>query len=160
MISPITGEVAFTDGLRFSPHEPLSEAHIKDARTHVQIQIPGWTSHVLGAHSSSYGVFDVEAVSDEESRIQAVLVSHIHSFYESGTANDSERRAFHESIIARELHGQQEFSWGTVFCRLLAQHNRDWLVVVYNIGPHVPLHRAELLRHLREHEPVPSGGVA
>jgi hypothetical protein len=34
------------------------------------------------------------------------------------------------------------------FCRLDAEHNKDWLVVVYTLGPQVPLHRAELLRRL------------
>jgi hypothetical protein len=153
MISPVTGEVVFSDGLRFSPHEPLSESHIQDARSHSQLPIPGWTQHILGVHPSSHGPFEVEAVSDRDSRIQAVLVAHAHSFYQPGTPNDSERRAFHESVIGSDLHGQQEFSWGKAFCRLDIEHNKDWLVVVYTVGPQVPLHRAELLRHLREHEP-------
>jgi hypothetical protein len=108
-------------------------------------------------HPSDRGSFEVEAVSDRDSRIQAVLVAHSHSFYQRGTPNDSERRAFHESVIGSDLHGQQEFSWGKAFCRLDTEHNTDWLVVVYTVGPQVPLHRAELLRYLREHAPVPNG---
>lgn len=34
------------------------------------------------------------------------------------------------------------------------EHNKDWLIVVYTVGPQIPLHRAELLRELYEHEPV------
>jgi hypothetical protein len=156
MISPVAGEVVFSDGLRFSPHEPLSASHIQDARSHSRLPIPGWTQHILGVHPSEHGSFEVEAVSDRDSRIQAVLVAHSHSFYQPGTPNDSERRAFHESIIGSDLHGQQEFSWGEVFCRLDVEHNKDWLAVVYTVGPQVPLQRAELLRHLREYEPVPN----
>jgi hypothetical protein len=63
-----------------------------------------------------------------------------------------------KTIRALAIHGdgQREFSWGEAFCRLDSKHNKDWLVVVYTVGPQVPLYRAELLRHLREHEPVPN----
>jgi len=155
MISPVSGEVAFFDGLRFGPHEALSESHVRDARSHTMLPIPGWTQHLLGIHPSDHGSFEVEAVSDRDSRIQAVLVAHSHSFYQPDTPSDSERRTFHESIIGSDLLGQREFSWGEAFCRLDTTHNKDWLVIVYTVGPQVPLHRAELLRHLREHEPVP-----
>jgi hypothetical protein len=160
MISPVTGEVAFSDGLRFSPHEPLSDGRIRDARSHSQLPIPGWTQHILGIHASEHGFFEVEAVSDRDDRIQAVLVAHSHSFYQPDTPNDSERRAYHESVIGSDLHGQQEFSWGEAFCRLDAEDNKDWLVIVYKVGPQVPLQRVELLRHLREHEHLPSSRKA
>ena len=87
MISPVSGEVVFADGLRFSPHEALSANHIRDARSHSLLPIPGWTQHLLGVHPSHHGPFEVEAISDRESRIQAVLVAHIHSFYQRHTPN-------------------------------------------------------------------------
>ncbi|HSI15763.1 MAG TPA: hypothetical protein VK961_27190 [Chthoniobacter sp.] len=119
------------------------------------LPIPGWTQHLLGVHPSEYGLFEVEAVSDRDSHIQAVLLAHSHSFYQSDTPSDSERRTFHEGVIGSDLLGQREFSWGEAFCRLDTGNNKDWLVIVYTIGPQVPLPRAELLRHLREHEPIP-----
>jgi len=155
MISPVSGEVVFSDGLRFSPHEALSASHIQDARSHSLLPIPGWTQHRLGIHPSKHGPFEVEAVSDRDSRIQAVLVAHAHSFYRPDTPNDSERRAFHEGVIGSDLLGQREFSWGEAFCRLDPDHNKDWLVIVYTAGPQIPLQRAELLRHLRGHVLVP-----
>jgi hypothetical protein len=155
MISPVTGEVLFSDGVRFSPHDPLSRRHLHHARAHVSLPIPGWTQHFLGIHPSDRGSFEIEAVSGPESRIQAVLLAHSHSFYQPDTPNDSERRAFHQGVIAADLCGQREFSWGQAFCRLEPTPNKDWLVVVYSIGPPVPLYHAALLRHLREHEPVP-----
>ena len=155
MISPVSGEVVFSDGLRFSPHEALSANHVRDARSHSLLPIPGWTQHFLGIHPSDHGSFEVEAVSDRDSRIQGVLVAHSHSFYQSGTPNDSDRRAFHESVIGSDLLGQREFLWGEAFCRLDTEHNKDWLVIVYTVGPQIPLQRAELLRFLYEHESVP-----
>jgi hypothetical protein len=159
MISSVTGEVVFADYLQFSPHEALSAEHIQGALSHSLLPIPGWTHHFLGEHPSNYGPFEVEAVSDRESRIQTVLVRHAHPFYEPDTPEDSERRAFHESVIGSDLHGQQEFSWGEVFCHLDIKQNKDWLIVVYKVGPQVPLRRAELLRHLREHEGIPDSGI-
>ena len=151
MISPVTGEVIFSDGLRFRPHEPLRASHIRDACSHTQLPIPGWTQHLLGVHSSDHGSFEVEAVSDRDSRIQAVLVSHSHYFYQPGTPDDLERRVFHEGVIGADLHGQREFPWGEAFCKLDTAHNQDWLVVIYTVGPQVPLHHAELRRYLYAH---------
>lgn len=156
MISPVTGEVVFADGLGFSPHEPLSASHLRDARSHRPLPLPGWTQHLLGEHPSSHGLFEVEAVSDGDSRIQAVLVAHSHPFYRSDTPNDAERRAFHEGVIGSDLHGQREFSWGEAFCRFEGSRNKDWLVIVYHVGPQIPLRRAEFLRHLHEEEAIPA----
>jgi hypothetical protein len=156
MISPVSGEVVFSDGLQFSPHASLTASHIRDARSHRLLPIPGWTQHRLGVHPSEHGSFEVEAVSDRDSRIQVVLVSHAHSFYQPNTPNDSERRAFHESILGSDLLGQREYSWGEAFCRLDTERTMDWLVIVYTVGPQIPLQRAELLLHLYEHEPVSS----
>jgi hypothetical protein len=155
MISPVTGEVFFSDGLRFSAQEALSEKHICDARAHALLPIPGWTRHVLGVHPADRGDFEIEAISDRDSRIQVVLLSHAHAFYELGTPSDSERRAFHEGILNLELFGQREYSWGEAFCRLEPQANRDWLVIVYALGGGIPLHAGVLLSQLYEHEPAP-----
>src|SRR3954462_2189054 len=122
MISPVSGEIAFSDGLRFSPHEPLSNERAPDIRSH-SLPISGWTQHFLGVHPSDHGPFEVEAVSDGDNRIQAVLVAHSHSFYDPHTPKDSERRAFHESVIGTDLLGQHGFSWGEAFCRLDTEHN-------------------------------------
>jgi len=148
MISRSTGEVCFEDGLSFSPHVMLSPDHVRSFRSHSFLSIPGWTQHFLGKHTSEERVFEVEAVSDPACRIQAVFLAHSHPFYQSDTPGDKERRVFHEGIIASELGGQLEFSWGEVFCRLDVKSNTDWLVIIYTPGPNVPLHPPEMLQHL------------
>src|SRR5215218_2862323 len=101
MISPVTGEVVFSDGLHLGPHESLS--HSGDIRgeacSYSPLPIPGLTHHVIGVHASDHGSFEIEVVSDPESRIQMVFLAHSHPFYLPGTPNDSERRAFHEGIL-------------------------------------------------------------
>jgi hypothetical protein len=159
MISPVTGEVVFSDGLRFSPHEELSAEHIRDAVSHAQLPIPGWTHHLLGIHPAAYGRFEVEAISDRDSRIQAVMAAHLHPFYRLDTPEDSERRVFHEGIIAQDLHGQREFKWGTVYSKLEIKNNKDWLVIVYTTGPQIPLQEAQLTRYLSEREPLPGQAI-
>lgn len=152
MISPVSGEVVFTDGLRFSPHEALSASHLKDAHEHNPLRIPGWTRHVFGFHPSEKGSFEVVALSDEVGRVMAVMLAYSHPFYLPGTPDDSERRAFHEGILTSDLLGQSEFTWGEVFCRFDTQQGKDWLILVYTVGPLVPLQSAEIVRHLYEHE--------
>lgn len=153
MILPATGEVIFSDGLHFSPHEPLSVSSGTPRRPFGLVR--GWSKYVLGKHSSDHGEFEVEVVCDTGRRIETVAVAHIHPFYERETAGDSERHAYHEGIIATDLRGQREFSWGMALSCLDTRANKDWLVVVYTAELHVPLRRAEFLRHLYEHEPVP-----
>jgi len=148
MISPVTGEVVFDDGLHFAPHEELTVNHIRDARSHLLLPIPGWTHHVLGTHAGSFGRFEVEAVSDRDSRIQVVLLS-------SATPEHSEHRMHHQEVIGTDLFGQREFPWGEVFCRLDPALHKDWLVIAYASGPQVPLHRPRVLPHLYEHAPGP-----
>jgi hypothetical protein len=141
--------------LQFGPHMVLTPALISSATDHGSLPITGWCQYALGLHSSDHGKFSVEVVSDEKQHVQAVLLAHSHPFYEPDTPNDSERRAFHEGVIAADLMGQLEFPWGEVLCRFDRRCHKDWLVVVYNIGPQVPLQKAELLFHLYEHEPEP-----
>ena len=54
------------------------------------------------------------------------------------------------------LAGQREFSWRQVFCRLEDKSNKDWLVLASTLCPQVPMYAAEVLHHLRAHEPEPS----
>jgi hypothetical protein len=149
MISRVTGEIDFRDGLRIIPHAPLTPEFIQDSRDFI---VPGWSGHDLGLHDSDQGAFEVTAISDPQSRVQLVLVSH---FYHSDTPSDAERRAFHEGVISTDLGGQQEFSWGHVFCRRDPATNKDSLIVAYAPGPHVPMERDPLLHYLQAHEPKP-----
>src|SRR5436305_2976171 len=124
MINRATGEVSFQSGLHIAPHRPIKSSH--QTRS---LSLKMWKRHILGNHSSEHGTFEVEALSAEEERIQIVLLAHQHSFYEPGTPEDKERRAFHEGVISKDLTGQREFSWGEVLCRLDVPGNKDWLVV-------------------------------
>jgi hypothetical protein len=114
-----------------------------------------WKRHILGDHASEHGIFEVEALSAEEDRIQIVMLAHRHPFYESGTPDDMERRAFHEGVITKDLAGQREFGWGEVICRLEASPNKDWLVVAYSRQGKVPLQDKEVLLSLLAHEKSP-----
>jgi hypothetical protein len=151
MISRSSGETTFAD-LRILPQAVL--APTEGQRTHA-LPIPGWSQRVLGIHHSDRGAFEVEAVCDEHRRIQVLLLAHHHAFYEADTPEDSERRGFHEGIISADLAGQREFSWGQVFCRLDNKSNKDWLVLAYTLGPHVPKQTSAVLNHLHAHEPEP-----
>lgn len=151
MISRSTGEVVFED-LRLVPQAVLRPG---DAPATRALPVQGWSHHLFGVRQSDRGGFSVEALSDQEGRIQVVLLAHAHPFYQADTPDDSERHVFHEGVIAADLAGQREFSWGQVFCRLDRKSNRDWLVVAYAQGPQVPLQTATVLRHLHEHAPEP-----
>jgi hypothetical protein len=156
MISRTTGEVVLANGVIFTPQCGLLEEHLVDLRGHQELSIPGWTLHLLGEHESDHGLFEVQAVSDPKCRIQTVLLSHLHPFYgEEETPDDGERHAFHQGVIESELGGQREFSWGEVFCRVDESSNRDWLIVAYQPGPHVPLRPPVLPRQLRARDPLP-----
>ena len=151
MISHITGEVRFQN-LVIAPHTILPTALAQKSRA---LPVPGWSGHRLGVHKSELGAFDVEVLTDAEGRVQLALLAHSHPFYERNTPNDAERRAFHEGLVSSELAGQQEFSWGEVLCRLDQHANKDWLVVAYNQGPHVPALFPKVLLHLHAPEPYP-----
>src|SRR5215213_464654 len=100
MISRVTGEVSFHDGLSFAPHGLLTEEHLRDACGHTPLPVPGWTHHQLGEHESEHGRFAVEAVTDRACRVMAVFLAHQHAFYEAGTAGDAERHTYHEGVLA------------------------------------------------------------
>jgi hypothetical protein len=163
MISLLTGDVSFDDGLSIRAHASLSALRLENAGLlwssikWRRLNVPGWSQCELGVHSSSHGEFQVEASVSDEPRVQAVFLCHCHAFYEAGTPMDGERRVYHEAIIARDLRGQQEFSWGHVFCRYEKKANRDWLVVVYNPFANVPMRERAVERLLRAHEPIPEG---
>lgn len=158
MISSSTGEISFSDGLRITAHMPahlLPKPDSPNAIAATPLPIEGWRQYFLREHPSSLGPFTVEAVSGREGRVEGVFLSHAHSFYENDTPDDAERHAFHEAVIATDLLGQREFSWGHVFCRLDDKHNRDWLVLIYTPFSNVPLKQQEIFRLLIAHEPPP-----
>jgi hypothetical protein len=158
MISAVTGEVVFENGLHFGPHEELQDTHLRDARSHVMLPMPGWTHHALGFHPSSFGRFEVEAVTDRHSRIQVVMVSWTPiqaDGQQSEISLDVSRRSAHEAVIQTDLKGQEEFSWGEVFCRLGPASDKDWLMVTYADGPHVSLRRPHVPMSLSEHAAEP-----
>lgn len=151
MISRITGEIKFQN-LLITPHAIFQTALAQRSRA---LPLPGWSGHQLGVHQSEVGAFDVELLTDADGRVQLALLAHKHPFYERNTPNDAERRTFHEGIITSELAGQREHPWGEVLCRLDQRANKDWLVVAYNQGPHVPAVFPEVLLHLHGRQPSP-----
>lgn len=154
MINRVTGDVSFRSGLHISPHRVIESSHEKRP-----LSLKPWRRHVLGNHASEHGTFEVEALTLDDDRVQLVLLSHQHSFYESGTPEDADRRVFHEGVIASELGGQREFSWGEVICRFDRPLNQDWLVIAYKKQADVPLRDKEVLLHLLAHENVPEDGA-
>ncbi len=157
MIIASTGEVCFTKGLCVAPHS-LVDSILIDAGNYGasisarNLPIEGWKQHALGIHKSDRGDFEVEVVTGPECRIEGVFLSHHHAFYDPRTPGDVERRVFHDSVIAADLCGQLEFSWGHVFCRVDSKANRDWLVLIYNPFSQVPLKAREVYRQLFAHE--------
>jgi hypothetical protein len=151
MISRITGEVKFQN-LLITPQAVLPPALAQKSRA---LPIPGWSGHQLGVHESELGAFNVEVLSDADGRVQLALLAHDHPFYERTTPDDAERRAFHQGVISSELAGQREFSWGEVLCRLDKHANKDWLVLAYNQGPHIPIVFPEVLLDLHARQPYP-----
>jgi hypothetical protein len=159
MINRVTGDIDFRDGLRILPHcsaKSLIAASEQPRKVQTQkLPLGDWKRHVLGSHSSEHGDFEVEALSAEDDCIHVVLLSHQHHFYEAGTPEDAERRAFHEGVVTSDLGGQREFSWGEVICRLEMPAKKDWLVVAYNRRPRVPLPEKNALLRLCAHEKLP-----
>jgi hypothetical protein len=159
MIAPDTGEVGFHDGLRIRADDPLSAlvetlGEAEPLPT-LPLPIPGWHQHRLGLHAGDRGTFEVELVSGPAGRVHLVFLAHSHPFYLPATPEDSERRAYHEGVIAADLRGQHEFSWGEVFQRLEIDGRKDWLIVSYAQGPRVPGPSLHQIPQLREHEPEP-----
>lgn len=152
MISRITGDIAFRDGLQLQAHARVPTDHVQGSRN---LDVEAWTWFDLGIHESEHGAFEVTAVSGDECRIQLVLLSHSHSFYQSDTPGDRERRAFHEGVINADLGGQREFSWGRAYCRRDPSANKDALIVAYAAGPQVPERRDPVLGWLEAEEAEP-----
>jgi hypothetical protein len=159
MIHRATGAVDFRSGLHIAPHCSVRSLAINIETSPIittqKLSLKDWKRHVLGTHVSEHGTFEVEALSADEERIQVVLLSHQHNFYEPNTPDDAERRAFHEGVINADLAGQREFSWGEVLCRLELTPNKNWLVVAYISDAKVPLPDREVLLRLRAREDVP-----
>jgi hypothetical protein len=158
MINRLTGEIDFRSGLHILPHCPVhSLADSKNPRRikTQRLSLQEWKRHILGSHLSEHGTFEVEALSSSDDRVQVVLLSHRHAFYEPGTPEDAERRAFHEGVVNSDLGGQKEFSWGEVICRLEMPANKDWLVVAYNGESRVPFPLKEALLRLYSHQNLP-----
>ena len=97
----------------------------------------------------------MEVLSADDELIHVVLLSHRHTFYEPGTPEDAERRAFHEGVISAELGGQREFSWGEVICRFENALNKDWLVVACNRESRVPTPGKDVLLRLLTDKRMP-----
>jgi hypothetical protein len=149
MINRVTGQIDFRDGLRIAPHCALDSLFTpREAPVKVQTQelpLGDWKRHILGPHPSEHGIFEVEALSAGDDCIHVVLLSHQHRFYEAGTPEDAERRAFHEGVVNTE-----------VICRVEMPAKRDWLVVAYNRQPRVPLREKTILLRLCAHERLPN----
>jgi hypothetical protein len=159
MINRVTGEIDFRSGLRILPHcsvKSLSSGSEQSSKVRIQkLSLKDWKRHVLGHHLSEHGKFEVEALSADDDCVHVVLLSHLHPFYEPGTPDDADRRAFHEGIVSSDLGGQREFAWGEVICRLEMPANKDWLVIAYNRQPRVPLPEKAVLLRLCAHENLP-----
>ena len=159
MLNRVTGEIDFGDGLHILPHcsvQSFSTRSEKPLKVRSKnLSLKGWKRHVLGTHPSEHGIFEVEALSADDGCVHVVLLSHQHPFYEPGTPEDAERRAFHEGVISSDLGGQREFTWGEVLCRLVRPANQDWMVIAYNRQPRVPLPEKAVLLTLYAHENLP-----
>ena len=159
MINRVIGKIDFRSGLRILPHcsirslSPDSEPSLKVETQ--KLSLKGWKRHVLGFHVSEHGTFEVEALSADDERVHVVLLSHRHHFYEPGTPEDADRRAFHEGMVSSDITGQKEFTWGEVICRLEITSNKGWLVVAYNRESRVPLPQKEVILRLCAHENMP-----
>ena len=94
MIAPSNGEVGFTDGLCIPPFAVMERLLplISDATPVHSREIPvaGRRQFDLGAHNSDHGVFAVETSVGSEGRVEAVFLSHKHSFYDTATPADAE----------------------------------------------------------------------
>ena len=153
MIASATGEVNLRDGLVIVAHCRVRRLIRASRETKVRaLPVLGWVCHSFGNHVSEHGMFEVEVVAGPDVRVHAVSLAHDHPFYEPGTIDDGERRAYHEGVIAADLRGQREFPWGQVFCKLNREANKNWLMVAYTPGPQVPDPSCEVQRQLVEHE--------
>jgi hypothetical protein len=159
MINRTTGEVDFRTGLHIAPHCSLGSLvlnpELQSKIVTQNLSLTGWKRHLLGFHISDHGRFEVEALSADGERIQVVLMSHHQAFYEPFTADDADRRTFHEGVISLDLAGQREFSWGEVLCRLESAPQKDWLLVAYSREAKVPLPVRQVILQRYAYENLP-----
>src|SRR5262245_1695586 len=98
MIAATNGEVSFAGGLCIRPFALVAEVGVLLGGTAPikwrNLSHKGWRQHELGTHPSDSGLFEVEAITWQDDRIEAVFLSHTHSFYDEPSADDAERRVF------------------------------------------------------------------
>jgi hypothetical protein len=150
MISYVTGEVSFLDGIHISPRRSIWLLRATERRFEKEM-----VRHILGIHPSDHGAFEVEVHTRGLDCIQLVLLAHQHPFYQPSTPRDAERRVFHEGVIGSDLAGQREFSWGKVACNWESACNKNWLGITYSRDTGVPLHEPEVLLRLFAHKDIP-----
>ena len=148
MIAALDGEVSFADGLVIRAHDSVRTLPLKPE---VLGSSPlGWVYFSAGRHPSEHGEFAVELACSEadELAIFLVVLWSVNPFFQTASEEDRERAVFHESVLARDLRGQREFSWGEAFGKYNRQDARNCLNVVYTAGPKVPRMTREGLRAL------------
>lgn len=138
MIAPLNGEVCFSDGLVIRARSPIWELPLQPkllSKPHL-----GWVYFAAGRHRSDHGEFEVELACSEGHALAVFLIVlwSVDSFFGMPVPDDRERAVFHESLLARDLHGQREFSWGEAFCKFNRAESRNCLNIVYTAGPKVP----------------------
>jgi hypothetical protein len=148
MIGAANGEVVFADGLIIRPHGSLKSLPLQPKM--LGSSPLGWSYFDAGRHPSEHGEFAVElACSDAEGlAVFLVVLWSMNPFFDILSDQDRERAAFHEAVLARDLRGQREFSWGEAFCKYNRQDARNCLNVVYTAGPKVPDFFPQRLRAL------------
>ena len=135
MINSRTGEVFFLNGRCLRPDMLLPPQVLMESTPRAfenLLVVP------LGLWHADHGAFVVEVVTDADVRLRAVLLCHWHGMYRIRAKGDPERAAFHARVVQHDLSGQNQFPWGAVYCRLDGGENRNWIVIQYADGPHVP----------------------
>ncbi|MEI6534970.1 MAG: hypothetical protein WCN98_06495 [Verrucomicrobiaceae bacterium] len=149
MIDRVTGALNFKPGHEVRPHGMLPPEVPKNS---MPFQVDDIFIYVVGIWDSDHGPLVVGLVVNAERRIQGALLCHWVAHYRNRAPGDTERRAYHESIILIDLAGQREFPWGKVDCRHDNVDNRNWLVISYASGPQVPALPPEVFSHLSARE--------
>lgn len=143
MINPVTGELNF-DQLVLKPHQLKQEIDFDWQRLRSDIVAKannpthGFTTLFFATVSKDYGEFDTQLTFDPDNHFVLATLCHQHEFYVSGTLEDSERRAFHDSIVAKDLNGQTDFGWGQIRHFFCDQLEIDYLAIIYSPGTNVP----------------------
>ena len=129
MINRVTGEIDFRSGLHIRPHCSIQSLAGLESAMPIKTQkltLKEWQQHVLGSHLSEHGTFEVEALSVTDDCVRVVLLCHRHEFYEPGTPEDAERRAwlsYNDPIWIAQRHslGSRSSSAVTAMADLLRQ---------------------------------------